>query len=101
MSHFAEYSEGVAPNGPVILKDGHAMFPQDIVLDLNRKSSLEDYKVKIRACMSKLRKARDLYASMARKVEDQQTEEDLILFSTVENRRFAMDEAIKILTLDT
>ena len=41
MPHFAKYSEGIATDGPTILKDGHTMFPQDIVKDLNRKSYLE------------------------------------------------------------
>ena len=39
--HYAEYSEGIVPEGAAILKDGHTMFPQDIVRDLNRKSYLE------------------------------------------------------------
>ncbi len=40
---YSFYSEGVAPGGPAILKDGHTMFPQDIVKDLNRKSYLEEH----------------------------------------------------------
>lgn len=35
-----------------ILKDGHTMFPGDIVNDLNRKSFLEEYKEKIEIAIS-------------------------------------------------
>lgn len=48
---YAEYSEGVAPDGAAILKDGHVMFPQDIVMDLNRKSFLEENKVALEKCL--------------------------------------------------
>lgn len=42
---YAHYSEGLLPDGPAILKDGHTMFLQDVVIDLNRKSFLEkEYK---------------------------------------------------------
>ncbi len=45
---YAKYT--IAEDGPdkgKILKDGHTMFPQDIVTDLNRKSFLEKNKVQV------------------------------------------------------
>ena len=45
MEHFANYTEGITIDGAAILKDGHTMFPQDIISDLNRKSFLEKRKI--------------------------------------------------------
>ena len=53
---YAVYSEGIAGDGVSILKDGHTMFPQDIVKDLNRKSHLEEVFVDMFECLDYLYK---------------------------------------------
>ena len=49
MTKHAEYTEGIASDGAAILKDGHTMFVQDVVKDLNRKSYIEGELISIRA----------------------------------------------------
>lgn len=50
----AEYTEGMAPDGVAILKDGHTMLPQDIVSCLNRKSFLEANRIELKECLKSL-----------------------------------------------
>jgi hypothetical protein len=53
--HFAEYK--VVAN--YITKDGHAMFPEDVVQDLNRKSHLEREILELRERVEKLQQERE------------------------------------------
>ncbi|MCF6177610.1 MAG: hypothetical protein L3J71_17785 [Victivallaceae bacterium] len=48
----AEYTKGIASDSPTILKDGHTMFINDVVRDLNRKSFLEQRKIDTDKCLS-------------------------------------------------
>jgi hypothetical protein len=51
MGNFAKYKVGESPYRPAIKKDGHTMFSEDIVADLNRKSFLEGNKLKLEECL--------------------------------------------------
>ena len=51
----AEYKKGVCGGDDVIIKDGHTMFIQDVIKDLQRKSFLEGEIISLNTEIEKLR----------------------------------------------
>ena len=71
-AHYAKYEKSESGNQTVILKDGHTMFSEDVVRDLNRKSYLEAENERLRAVINKASAAlwSWIYSRKSRRITD-------------------------------